>query len=365
MASWVTWTSEALEPLLMVETWREGHAQLLDWGGAFLRTLQGSESLAADHAPEAVGGNRPWPLALFLELAAIQFVFNFIMRACIKPVVRRAMLKVTHKPRKVSDNLVDKFAQSTMEAIFYICYFAIGFIIVRSQPWLWPSENWWKDQPDNSQIGKDAAFFYLAYGARYFQCFVMVFLETRRLDFLEMQIHHSVTTMLIYLSYSYGFVRIGLVIMVLLDVADPPLHLAKMFVYFKDISPKTGSACSAHKFFALVGDILFGTFALDFTFTRMMLYPYVVWSVTVELYRSKAGPGPFDFFDYWSRIGTKTVVCVFLVWVLMFLQIFWWQLLIKAIYNVFSGGKLKDNRSDSEASDVEDSDAAENTKKNR
>jgi len=71
---------------------------------------------------------------------------------------------------------------------------------------------------------------------------------------------------------------------------------------------------------------------------------------------------PFDLFDYWGRIGTETVAMVVLLWVLALLQVFWWQLLIKAIYRVlFVGSQLKDDRSDSDASDREDN----HTRKNK
>lgn len=89
----------------------------------------------------------------------------------------------------------------------------------------------------------------------------------------------------------------------------------------------------------------------------MVLYPYVVWSVTVELYEALLDENtkllPVTPRLYYDTIGGSTVIMVGLVWVLQFLQVFWFVLLVKAIKNVLMGSELKDNRSDSEASDTE------------
>ena len=51
----------------------------------------------------------------------------------------------------------------------------------------------------------------LRYVARYFQAAISVLLETKRKDFIEMMIHHTVTVLVIYVSYVYGWNRIGAV----------------------------------------------------------------------------------------------------------------------------------------------------------
>ena len=50
-----------------------------------------------------------------------------------------------------------------------------------------------------------------------------------------MAIHHIVTVWLIGVSYAYGWNRVGSVVMVLLDPADVPLHIAKQFKYIGDV----------------------------------------------------------------------------------------------------------------------------------
>jgi hypothetical protein len=339
------------------EAWRAGHAQLVQWGARFAETLRSGQALkAAGGSAAGSAAAHEWPMALFLELTLLLFLANVATRALVvQPLARLLMLRQTSKPRKVTGAKVAKFAQSTLETVFYSAFFVMGWRVVTPQPWLQPSSQWWADQPDNRSIADDARFFYILYAARYMQNMVMVELETRRKDYLEMQIHHAVTVALIMLSYAYGFVRIGLVIMVLLDVADPPLHVAKQFAYLKDIrGPQKGLLTWSN-----AADLFFAIFAIVFTVTRMGMYPYVVWSVTVELARAKLGHVPTDLLQlkkYHDVVGTETIVCVALVWVLQFLQVFWWWLLVNVIIKVLKGSELKDNRSDSEQSDAESED---------
>mmetsp|Transcript_18316 Transcript_18316/g.29798 ORF Transcript_18316/g.29798 Transcript_18316/m.29798 type:complete len:348 (+) Transcript_18316:42-1085(+) len=330
-----------------------GHEQTMSWGSEFLQTLFSGNSLG-ELDPSALDSssteNKPFPVVLFWELTLIQFIMNAIVRMLIvQPLAKQLLLANAGRARKVTHLRVVKFSQATLEMLFYSVYFVMGWRIVQSQPYLWPSTLWWTNQPDNRFITNDASFFYIAYCARYMQNFIFVFLEPKRKDFWEMQTHHLVTIILIWISYSYGFVRVGLVVMVLLDIADPPLHLGKQCIYVKEIRGRQSGIFT----WANMGDFFFVIFAVSFIVTRLMLYPYVVWSCTVELYNAKAKPGPFDFFEYKEAVGIETIICVALIWVLMLLQIFWGVLLMKAIIKVFSGAELKDTRSDSEQSGSE------------
>jgi len=278
--------------------WQAGHEMTMEWGRAFFKTMATGEALPSP-VNDTDSSNLPFPMVVFLELSLVQFLINGGVRLMLQPFIRMYMNyisgyqqpgsqqqsspKMARLGRKINAHCV-KFSQATMETLFYSIYFAMGLRIMLGQSWIWPSTQWW-EPAGNRDIAVDLSFFYIAYGARYFQNFVMVFLEPKRKDFLEMQIHHSVTCLLIYLSYCYGFCRVGLAVMVLLDVGDPPLHIAKQIVYLKEVStPKSAGL----RFFALTGDIFFAIFAVDFTATRMMMYPYIVWSATVELYNARA-----------------------------------------------------------------------------
>jgi len=140
----------------------------------------------------------------------------------------------------IKDKMKQKFGQSTMEMIFYGSFSILGAIVVPGQEWFWPSSLWWKGFADGGHevMRADLRCYYLLYVGRYVQNGISCLLEHKRKDFLEMQIHHWTTVVLIYISYFYGWNRVGCCVMLLLDPADPFLHIAKMFKYTSDSMPK-------------------------------------------------------------------------------------------------------------------------------
>lgn len=252
--------------------------------------------------------------------------------------------------RRVRASKVEKFGQSFMEVLFYSGSFILGFLVVQDQAWVWPSESWWQNHVisgKGSQLREanyEVRFFYVLYCCRYMQGLISVFFrEHRRKDYIGKVIHHLATVLVIIMSFSFDYIRVGCVIMVLLDAGDPPLHLAKMCKYVSEVRGPN------QHFWSSLADLFFGTFALVFTFTRMGCYGYTTWSATVEIYRVVA-PG-LSWADAVVHVGFRPVACWLLLWVLMALQVFWeWQL-VKAIYKILTQGDLVDTRS---ASDTDD-----------
>lgn len=75
----------------------------------------------------------------------------------------------------------------------YGTFTMIGIAIVPSQPWAWPSANWWLgfDSGSHLTMRSDLRCFYILYAARYIQAAVTVLLEPKRKDFLEMMAPRS------------------------------------------------------------------------------------------------------------------------------------------------------------------------------
>lgn len=223
-----------------------------------------------------------------------------------------------------------KFAQSLMEAIFYGGFTLIGLRIVPSQEWIWPSAKWWMGFAEGGHevMRADLRCYYIMYAARYFQCSVSVLLEPKRKDMLEMMVHHVVTVLVVFISYVYGWNRIGVVVMVLLDPADVPLHLAKLCKYTAE--------ASKNKLWQWVADRLFEVFAVMFFITRLLFYGYVCWSAHIEATR------------YFPK-GLPEWTCVALLYTLLLLQMYWFMLIMKVAVNMLRGGGADDPRSDDES----------------
>lgn len=221
------------------------------------------------------GNDIPVDLSLSGYVGAVYcvglFVITWVVRlALIEPVASVLLsrhLKTTNsaKSKRFLKLKVQKFAQSTSEMLTYGLFTVIGIHVLRGEPWLWPSTQWWTTCGDNPKelgfccwkvdwfgseldwggndlnlpcrhrdippINETVLCYYLLYGARYVQAIVSVLLEHRRKDFVEMIVHHITTIALIGLSFSVGYIRVGAIIMLIFDPADVPLHTAKQFKY--------------------------------------------------------------------------------------------------------------------------------------
>ena len=214
----------------------------------------------------------------------------------------------------------------------YGLFSVFGALIVPGQDWFWPSTLWFRDIHAGKMLPVTDALkaYYLLYVARYGQGIVSLLIEHKRKDFREMAIHHIVTVWLIGVSYAYGWNRVGSVVMVLLDPADVPLHIAKQFKYIGDV--REGFLKT---FCQTAADIFFVVFMLLFAFMRLGLYPCVVWIAHTE-----SAP-------HWGEVAGG-FTCVVLLYVLLALQVYWFTLVLKVASKVITSGAAEDVRSDDE-----------------
>ena len=293
------------------------------------------------NTPEKMGSSSPNPRVdayVAITFVFILFSINWLVRLfLVVPVAKRILTTRKHKARKAQ---VVRFAQSTMEALFYASFTLLGASIVPTQTWVWPSSLWWigHDTGTHHEMRDDLRCYYLMYGARYAQGFVSVLLEPKRKDFLEMQLHHVVTVAVVAVSYFYGWNRVGACVMLLLDPADVPLHIAKLCKHVGDTHQSTSPKRA--KVFFLAADITFVIFAIFFFVTRVAMYPYLCWSAHIESSR---------YFP--TRI--PETICVMLLETLLALQVYWFFLIVKSAYNMIVNGHVDDVRSDDEADDDE------------
>lgn len=303
---------------------------------AFGVTVSGGDpSALASSRPSTAGGWTSVDAKIFMIYALGLFILNWGFRMAVVEPFARAALTVRGKPP--SRAKVEKYAQSSMEAVFYGTFAVFGVLIVPSQEWAWPSANWWIDFSSGSHnlMRNDLRCYYILYASRYFQGALSVFIEHKRKDFLEMQIHHWVTVSLVGISYAYGWNRVGVIVMALLDPADVPLHVAKMCKYVGDVHKAPAGKTN---YFQFAADRLFEFFAVVFFMTRLVLYPYVCWSAHWEATR------------YFPK-GAPEWTCVALLETLLALQCYWFVLLVRAAIKMAKSGSVEDIRSDDDSDD--------------
>jgi acyl-CoA-dependent ceramide synthase len=87
----------------------------------------------------------------------------------------------------------------------------------------------WTDWP-NREMGGLFKGYILAQWAFWLQQIVVINIEDRRKDHWQMFSHHLITTALISSCYCYHFTRVGLFILVIMDVVDLFLPVSRHLI---------------------------------------------------------------------------------------------------------------------------------------
>ncbi|KAJ3280129.1 Ceramide synthase 3 [Borealophlyctis nickersoniae] len=219
-----------------------------------------------------------------------------------------------------------KFVISAWKFFTYSTSTALGLWILFAEGWLVHPELYFKGFGTPGEITIRQRLYYQIGFGHYAYASIAIFFEPRQKDFPLMIIHHAVTLFLVYFSYLWGLVKIGVVILFLHDLSDPVMEFAKMSLY-------TGRAKLA--------DVMFGTFALIFIYTRNYLFPrYVIHSILKYGYMANGDPVPFGVraIRDWSVVG----LCILEV-----LHIYWAYLILKmAKKAILNKGVGDDTRND-------------------
>lgn len=145
---------------------------------------------------------------------------------------------------------------------------------------------------------------------------------TPKSDYLAMGTHHAVTIFLILFSWYWKLARYGCIILILHDVSDPFMEIAKTCLY-------SGKQ--------LLADIGFGLFALVFLVSRCFVFPvFVMWPLFDYLFRSDVGYAKAQTVPYWY-FGPLALV------MLQLLHLFWGGLILKMLFGAISKGKVDDD----------------------
>jgi very-long-chain ceramide synthase len=88
-------------------------------------------------------------------------------------------------------------------------------------------KNLWTDWPDR-ELNSLTKGYFLAQMAFWVQSIIVLNLEERRKDHWQMFSHHIATLSLIFSCYCYHHTRVGLLILILMDIADVFLPVRPM-----------------------------------------------------------------------------------------------------------------------------------------
>ncbi|KAJ3338913.1 Ceramide synthase 6 [Gonapodya sp. JEL0774] len=227
-----------------------------------------------------------------------------------------------------------KFAVSLWRFTTYGSMALLGLITLKGEPWLWKTDQWFGAWPaEIFPMGTSLSAYYTCIAAHYLYSTYSHFTEPKLKDFWEMFVHHLVTLFLIGGSWAYGFHRIGSFVMILHDISDPFMELAKAANYM-------GAQLAAN--------VLFVCFAVTFIVSRMYVYPkYVLGGVLLWQMQIKN-----DTITTGGQIqlgfGNNVWLLLFIsLIILQVLHAFWSFLIVKMIVeSVRAGGVEGDVRED-------------------
>ncbi|KAJ4311370.1 Sphingosine N-acyltransferase lag1 [Neodidymelliopsis sp. IMI 364377] len=271
---------------------------------------------------------------------------------------------------------LDRFKEQAWLIVYYTISWSLGmYIMYHSDFWL-NLHGIWEGWPFREVDGV-FKWYYLVQWGFWIQQILVVNIEEKRKDYAQMLTHHLFTTALMFLSYGYYHMRVGTVILCIMDFVDIILPTAKLLKYMG-----YSTAC----------DIAFGAFVVSWVITRHVFYMMVCWSIYADAPVDMA-PGcyysdntfvPASNATEFNRLGGNAPwsnllkaytdqngpICwnpnlrYYFLALLLTLQVFcliWFGTIAKVVYKVVKGSAPEDIRSDDEGDEDEELETTEKT----
>lgn len=271
-------------------------------------------------------------IGLWLRLphASVEPVKKYNPR-CIKDGVTAPSAPRRHsgKPTKAKSaqgksSILIKFSETFWRFMFYFTMFCYGGYALYDEECVWNREMCWHNFPSGHQLNSKMYWYYMIEMAFYVATTATQFFDVRRKDFWEMFVHHIMTILLMFGSYSMNYTKIGCVILIVHDSADFYLEFAKMGKY------------ANHTATTNIGFLLF---TLAFFVSRLLILPF--WVIPTIWEEGLRGHGVLSVIYF--------LFCALLV--LQVLHFYWFSHIVRVLYSTLTIGEVgRDTRSDSEDS---------------
>lgn len=255
-----------------------------------------------------------------------------------------------------------RFSEQAWLMVYYFVFWPLGVYIYCHSPHYMNLRGLWTAWPDR-EVDVLMKGYILGQWAFWLQQILVIHIEERRKDHMQMLIHHLITCTLLYSSYGYHHTRVGNLILIIMDVVDLFLPLAK---------------CLKYAGYTNLCDYVFGLFMVSWLVARHVIYVMVCWSIyahTPEIMPTgcfkgsnnnlvgpvEPPPGLSYLFEpFYDPNGhvcyNETIKWAFLtpLILLQFITIFWFTMVIRVAMRVLRGHGAEDSRSDDEACGDED-----------
>ncbi|KAM0252325.1 hypothetical protein ACHAQJ_007763 [Trichoderma viride] len=249
-----------------------------------------------------------------------------------------------------------RFSEQAWLLIYYAVFWPTGVYLYYNSPAYLNMRELWTNWPNREMDGLLKGYM-LAQWAFWLQQIGVINIEDRRKDHWQMFSHHLITTALISSCYCYFQTRVGMFILVIMDVVDLFLPVAKCLKY-----------CG----YTTLCDLAFVLFMVSWFVARHVIYLMVCWSIyadTINIMSSgcyigsnDSLTGPFEapagfsyliepFLSSTGRVCyNETIKWAFLTTLLLLqaITIFWFTMIVRVAIKVVRGDGAEDSRSDDE-----------------
>lgn len=233
-----------------------------------------------------------------------------------------------------------RFAEQGWSVFYYLISWVSGMYLLAESDYMFSVKNLWVGWPHHRFSPQFKAYYLIQLACWLSQIYV-VNVEEKRKDYYQMFTHHLVTVALVGGSYYYYYMRIGHVILVLMDVGDVLLSTAKMLKY-----AGYNTLC----------DYAFGLFLLCWVVCRHILYMFFTYSAMTYGVSSEGQSCYYQedgtLIRCFSRSVQKTLIA--LLCGLQLILLLWFVMIIRVVIKILKGGSAEDNRSDEEDEDDDD-----------
>lgn len=219
-----------------------------------------------------------------------------------------------------------KFCETSWRCIYYTYSFIFGSIVMWEKPWLWDIKQCWYGYPHQS-VTNDIWWYYMISMAFYWSLTASQFYDVKRKDFWQMFAHHMITILLMALSWVCNLHRVGSLVLLVHDCADIFLESAKLTKYAQ---------------YQKVCDTIFAIFTVVWIVTRLILYPRIIYSSSVE------APQILPMFPAYYIFNTLLIL-------LLVLHICWTYLIVQIAVKAIKSGQMEGDVRSSSSEEISDS----------
>ncbi|KAJ5150640.1 TRAM1-like protein [Penicillium coprophilum] len=287
------------------------------------------KSLNGDPNSPTQYGKGLWDIAFVsFYVLVLSFTREFIMQEVLRPI---AASHIKSRGKQT------RFMEQAYTAMYFGFLGPAGLYVMRQTPvWYFNTRGMYELFPHRTHAA-EFKFYYLFEAAYWAQQAIVMLLgmEKRRKDFMELVAHHIVTLALIALSYRFHFTYMGIAVYITHDISDFFLAVSKSLHY-------------------LAPDIMIPFYATSigaWIYLRHVLNLRILYSLLTEF--RTVGPYELNWETQQYKCWISNVITFGLLAVLQALNLFWLYCLLRSALRFLVTGEKKDDRSEPDESEVE------------